>query len=54
MLRYSEAHAAFKRANKTELKRWRGNPTMEAVESNAFAIAELELHPVEQSDPTPD
>lgn len=43
LLRYAQAHAAFKRANKTELKGWRGVPVMDEVEVNAFELAQAEI-----------
>jgi len=43
LLRYSEAHAAYKRADKTELKAWKGSAVMNQVEENAFALAAREL-----------
>lgn len=36
LLRFAEAHAAHKRANKTELSTWRGNQMMELVEQLSF------------------
>jgi len=38
LLAYAEAHAAYRRANKDELKAWRGNRMMEMVEENDFAL----------------
>lgn len=39
LLRYSEAHAAYRRANKHELKAWEGSKLMAMVEEIDFAIA---------------
>jgi hypothetical protein len=43
MLRYAEAHAAYRRANKDELKGWSGNAVMAMVERNDFAKVEREM-----------
>ena len=40
MLRYAEAHAAFRRANKEELKAWRDNHYMDLVNRYAFERAQ--------------
>ena len=40
LLRYSEAHAAYRRANKDELKAWRGNRMMRLVEETDFALVQ--------------
>jgi hypothetical protein len=39
LLRYAEAHAAYRRADKTELKAWQGSKVMAMVEENDFADA---------------
>lgn len=43
LLRYAEAHAAYRRANKTELKAWKNSEMMRQVERIDFAIVEAEM-----------
>lgn len=43
LLRYAEAWAAYRRANKAELKAWRGSAMMRKVEEIDFAIAEEQM-----------
>lgn len=38
MLAYADAHAAYRRANKVELKAWQGSRMMERVEEIDFAL----------------
>ncbi len=42
LLRYSEAHAAYRHANADELKGWQGSPMMAQVQTNDFAQVERE------------
>ncbi len=37
LLRYAEAHAAYRRANADELKAWQGSPMMARVQANDIA-----------------
>lgn len=41
---YAEAHAVYRRANKDELKAWRGNRVMEWVQRIDFDLMERGLH----------
>lgn len=43
LLRYAECKAAFDDGGKISRKPWEGSKTWEAVEANAFALAEEEL-----------
>ena len=43
ILRYADAYYAHKRANKSELKAWKGDPVMDMVERNAFEMAKEEI-----------
>jgi hypothetical protein len=44
LIRYAEAHAAYRRANKEELKAWQGSKVMAIVEENDFAVAREQLN----------
>lgn len=40
LLRYAEAHAAFRRANADEIKRWSRSRSMRLVQEYEFEMAE--------------